>query len=943
MKKFKLSKKQNKTKISPLTIGIIIIEVVILACVSTYAWFTFGQASIIRTDIISVEPDSGLEIDFNTADDEGAVDINQYIENFEFEPVTSLDGRNIFVPTTGTFANTQTNKMAFREATVNDMNSKYINIDFTLTNTNTDDMDVYLSSKSTFKFNENEEGKALRIALYQNDGTSGAVKSELGNVVTPDSGGNSGNNPSGTYTVYLKAHSSWTEQSQIKCHVWKDGVGSKTDFPGEVMTPVGNGVYSYTFSNTYDELLFCYKGDQNQTADLQVYDGGTYSFIDENRNNTWALDNIKIDGGTPVNGNTSSGSGSSGSSTTEAVTVYFNNSLGWETPYAYIWKSSNDEPLFGNDGDNKYKAVKMTHVSGDIYYHTFPVEYDKILFLDSATTNATGRVQTEDTDVCNGHIYYIGDYNNSSGKYNVSHIDYIGGVDGGTYPVISPGVSAGFQRPYAPVINIDNTSGAAKNIIPAYASAIDNYSYGSKKLFSIGSGKTITLSMIIWLEGTDSDCTKDVYSGKDIDLNFIFATSDSNADPIYTYKFIDKTKESWIDGMVTTDTGISFYPVMQLYDVENGKGYLMKQTTVDGVNVWTVNAPQDLKDSGGLSFRRVNPLNENEIWNYWDTDGFSSHISPENDVVAFTAFADGAPTSAWDNVSVNPKESEKRNDNLPELSCGGLWGDYSDSTNYLYVFDGTETRWLPGSEGDDTIEGSTAAMTINYELNGQHVEYKASADNSKGLYYFIVPDQLCDTSVSSRPDVTIKRYYDFFEGLALNDPVKNSEVKYHNSWNLGAKSDGFYYQITDNDFGYWGNDMLYVESTIDYHDNNNAQLRVIFFKDTYLPSDDSIPKFYSKIYKNDAYKGDSNFGYACVIPNNEPYNKFIVERTNNSYSEVYNRTSTSYGSIDCTGSSEPYNITTTQNIIKLIGWGGTDSDGKTYMNVENRYNNDNLP
>ena len=49
--------------------------------------------------------------------------------------------------------------MVFREGTVNDINSKYINIDFELTNNSDQEMDVFLSNNSRFLVTDDNNNK----------------------------------------------------------------------------------------------------------------------------------------------------------------------------------------------------------------------------------------------------------------------------------------------------------------------------------------------------------------------------------------------------------------------------------------------------------------------------------------------------------------------------------------------------------------------------------------------------------------------------------------------------------------------------------------------------------------------------------------------------------------------------------------------------------------
>ncbi|MBE6824041.1 MAG: starch-binding protein [Ruminococcaceae bacterium] len=852
-----LSKKLNIFKTSPLIGAIAILEVVILICVSTFAWFVFADNTQVSTDVISVEPDSGLEIDFSNAAENDYVNIWNYLEEFTFEPVTSLDGRNIFIPTTGTFNAVDTSKIVFREGTVNDMNSKYINIDFTLTNTGDEDMPVYLSSKSYFKFNDSANGKALRLAFYQNDGSSGDITSSLlskeydGDV--PEDGGDGGSSGD-TFTVYLDAPSSWTDKNAIKAYTWGDGEQNGS-FPGKVMTyDSASGLYSYTYSSACNKIIFSYNGNQNQTVDLDVYDGGTYKLADDGRTGTWALNDITITGGTIVDGGSNDGDTDDEGKTT----VYFYNSLGWKHPYAYIWTQSSDKAL------SSWPGKPMTQISGDIYYYTFSSKYDSIIFNDG--NDQGGAVKTSDIyPAQDGHIYMIGNPI-SDNEFGFDFEDYVGSVDGGTYPVISPGVSTGFQRPYAPVIGINNSTGSASNVIPAFASSIDDYNYGSKKLFTIKAKQTLPLSMIVWLEGTDPDCTGETYAGKDIDMNLVFATDESSED-MYTYKFLDKTKENWIDDTIVTDTGVSFKPVIQLYDVDNHKGYQMSVSNDSNgkPTIWTCKAPEDLRLSKHIMFRRVNPMNEDEVWNYWDTYGFNNVSGAVVDsTVYFSAFSDGAPTNALKDGDEEP--------NAPERSCGGLWGDHE--TQIITVYDGTEGQWIKNSDKSNT----ESVLTMNYTYNGQTVEYKASG-SGRDMYYFVVPMDVYSKSNPSRPAITFKRYFNFNNKYALNSDL--NELTYHMSWTIGV-CEGKFAQISGNQSAdcYWGSDIIYVQAKeIVKSKMDNAYMQVHFYTNS-SGSETSGTSTYKPLYKNNNYKSDvdNGYGYVCVIPSDKRYYFYRVER-----------------------------------------------------------------
>ena len=929
-----LSKKLNIFRTSPLISVVAIIEVILLICVSTFAWFVFAENNKLDTDVISVEPDSGLEIDFNDANDEDYINIWNYLNEFQFEPVTSLDGRNIFVPTSGTFNATDTSNIKFREATVNDMNSKYINIDFTLTNTSEEDMPVFLNSKSYFRFADSAHGKALRLAFYQNDGSSGKVTSSLlsqeydgeeptepPTVVEPTEGPG---DTQANFLIYFDVSGSSWDQVWIETDDTANLTGNtnrcfemtyhkdniyyidlKTlieDIDDSLLTfikfrrdPYSNDNSDMTVQlpehDIHHNYLYEFKRNDSGNAYVGNYNS-TYGMLLEETPSTYTGEAPDLGG---------EGSGDSGATETpteapttpdseERVTVYFYNTLGWDPPYAYIWRENgnDDEPL------SAWPGKPMTHISGSIYYYTFNSKYDSIIFNDGNSQG--GAVKTGDIyPVKDGHIYMIGNPN-SDNTLSWEVEDYVGAVDGGTYPVISPGASTGFQRPYAPVIEIDNNSGSSKVVIPAFASSIDDYNYGSNNsLFTIKAGQTMSLSMIVWLEGTDPDCTEDVYAGKDIDMNLIFATKDSSEE-MYTYQFLDKTRENWIDDKVTTDTGVSFKPVIQLYDVDNQKGYMMSvHDDEEGKpTIWQCIAPADLIDSEHIMFRRVNPMNEDEVWNYWDTDGFAdtdAAVETTNaegeklTTVYFSAFSDGAPTVAKNENGTDYKGA-------PSKSCGGLWGNHEVHT--VTVYDGTKDQWIKNSD----LDGSTSVLTMNYQYkyqNGktQTVEYKASGATDKGMYYFVVPYNVYSkngTNHKTENQITFKRYYNFYADYALNSD-KNALI-YHMSWNAGV-CNGKFYELAENDgtkWGYWGSDMLYVQAkSVVKSKMDNSWLQVRFYAND--SSTTSSNDFITFLYKNSYYNPDDGYGYACVVPSNRNYYKYRVERCNpNSHSEVWNTT-----------------------------------------------------
>lgn len=991
--KKKSTTKYKNFKMSPMVPIIAVIEIIILVCVSSYAWFVFSKNKNVGISQITVDADSGLDIDYKDADKNSFININDYIDNdFAFEPATSLDGKNIYFPTTGTFNNADTSKIIFRDGTVNDINSKYLSIDFELSNTANDTMEVYLSNNSTFTVFDNvgsANSAALRLALYQNDGSTGNVKSEL----ISKTGQSTPTSDEHTKTVYFLNNSD-TNWSDVYAYVWStSGTGTQEylkSWPGARMQKVCGKIYSYTFldeKNIYDKVIFSNGNDDHKTADLNLVNGhiyertatagspgtqyttqtvyflkpdnwndvychawknggaeltswpgdklrevaaGVYSytfstdynrvvFNDNRTDSEKAYQTVNIScSDNQLYYITSHTSGTGCNVTNKSFSmsrVYFYNSLGWDEPYARLVTAQGYY-------SNYYKCVPMVALTGNVFYCDFPSIFCEnnanLRFSSNADPYDSSNLTLQSTNI-SGYIYRPLDATQTEeGKqrHRLESQPYDNAVGDGTYAVVSPGVSAGFQRSYNPVLTINNETGQPSAIVPAFASSFDNYIYGSgNPLFSLESGETSQLSLIIWLEGTDIHCTGENYAAKNISLNLEFSTTlvHEESDGNYKYRFVDATKEMWTSDRITNPiTGVSVDPVMQLYDVDAKRGYLMTPASYGTYNdkikveVWECNAPQSLitevfakgEKQGRhhhLMFRRVNPYNEDEVWNYWDagtcTDGNNNILddafNSATGTVSFTAFADGSPTKVASGSVV-----------LPELSCGGLWGQYQ--TKIISVYDGSKSHYFINDQGVVTLNYTYTYKDTNTKT--QTIEYKASFD--KNFYDLVVPVEVYDGSDSNnssaakraKPDLTLKRYYNFNDGYALNinDEGYNDNLIYERSVTAG-ECGGLFYEISQTNNtdslnnNYWGSDVIYVQGESCMVNDLKNQLMQIHF---YNGSSSSSNDFYSYLYYDYNYRESENndVGFACVVPNNKSYINYRVERVKSDGSEKYNYT-----------------------------------------------------
>ncbi len=1049
------SKKKNSTskyrefKISPLIPVVAIIEVVILVVISSYAWYAYTANKTLDTGTISVDADSGLDIDFQYSNVDDYINIWNYIDtDFEFEPATSLDGRNIYFPTSNTFGNTDTGEMVFRDGTINDINSKYLNIDFELTNTSDYDMDVYLNNSSYFRVRDDadnlEESRALRLAFYTNDGNSGNVGSSLLSTTSnqsSDGSSDTGVDANDYYTFYFdtvantrwtrvyayfydsdynSTSDSWTEyhtawpgvemsyfngkvyslslpQSELehydkviftngysgtdnqtssrnvsdaqgkKAKMYSDSyetITTKTvyfvkpyswstvrcktytsttsldSYSDDEMTYVGSGIYAYTFYYQYNDgsnhtniqRLHFYNGswqgtNQTEMVSSSFTDGAIYYASSTNSSGNYTLYNYSSSGGQYY-------------SNLQYNTIYFFNTYSWEKPYATVTIGSGTQT-------NTYN-IPMVSLSGNVYYCTVPAFYTYVYFRDkNQSGNDTASLRSSQVSITGGTVYRPIDTVDTSGYHELSRFEYDAFTQSSGYPVISPGVSVGFQRPYSPVVTIDTATGLATEVVPAFSNSIDTYILGSgNPIFTLESGHMVSLSMVVWLEGTDEATYGDTYPGNNIELRLEFSTmfidSESSEhivnpgkDPgTYTYNFYDKTREVWTADRQSTESGVTVAPVMQLYDNTTKRGYLMSPsayTTYDGsskVSCWSVTAPQSIAVLGhDIIFRRVNPYDEDEVWNYWHAGrvagGSSDPVYDDyekagttrytpydiafsgGNTISFTAFADGSPTE--DNLTAALKKTNPSitaadiaaaltSADVPAVSCGGLWGNHSVRTVTMY--DGLSGQPLKDNNGIITVNYS-----YNYTVNGStartaKIEYKASGPNYNSIYYIIMPNSAYTNGVSC----TFKNYTGFDSTYAINSDL-NDEITYHAKYGENSVPRGDYFELCratdDSDFSYWGSDILYIQTSYYTKDDfitsssKNKLLQVHFYAGS---STDNSNDFYSYLYYNAQFNvngasdASGGTGFAAVIPNDKAYVNYRVESCSYNGASKYNIT-----------------------------------------------------
>lgn len=177
----------------------------------------------------------------------------------------------------------------------------------------------------------------------------------------------------------------------------------------------------------------------------------------------------------------------------------------------------------------------------------------------------------------------------------------------GTEPLVFDSTETGRAYDHLVVSNIDN-SGAVTDLAVQTPLALGDYYYGNVNdnvLFYMNAGEELDMTMTIWLEGADDDCSASVYDKSDLAIHIKFATGVNDAKLI---TFVDETYEKWIADAdkymyVKDKDSAAFYEMIPSKDLEND-------------HTWTVYLPKTVEN---VQFVRKAPKERNEsFWKIWD-------------------------------------------------------------------------------------------------------------------------------------------------------------------------------------------------------------------------------------------------------------------------------------------------------------------------------------
>lgn len=165
------------------------------------------------------------------------------------------------------------------------------------------------------------------------------------------------------------------------------------------------------------------------------------------------------------------------------------------------------------------------------------------------------------------------------------------------------------------VKDIDRTTGRFLESSKQVAVPFKDYSYGKNQLAMLNQGETRPFSLIIWLEGTDANCTSANVMLKQLVLNLKFTTSwDNTVDIIFTDEKQKGETSSKIRNLMAAHPE---YTLVLNYNntshkIENMK-FTMQKTDTDGQ--WKCSIPDNAYND--LTFMILNGANSNNVVYQW--------------------------------------------------------------------------------------------------------------------------------------------------------------------------------------------------------------------------------------------------------------------------------------------------------------------------------------
>lgn len=318
----------------------------------------------------------------------------------------------------------------------------------------------------------------------------------------------------------------------------------------------------------------------------------------------------------------------------------------------------------------------------------------------------------------------------------------------GTAPIlICPGVvkPSPEKETASAVASIDNNGAASTQ--NSSALSIANYYYGLTPVYRLPYGESRRVTVSVWLEGTDTNCTEDL-AGAKIEMNLNLTTEDSD---MRTLTFVDYTPSTWVKNGNAT-----------MYVVDESTNAYYKMTKASDGKTYTTSIPNSVDD---VYFQRsvaseFNP-NSSDDYNTWSVSDIDS-LSSSTTYYAIgrgkgteSETYDGDNYGYWVNSNCTGMVTIKYTDTNSTIA--------GSASNYplIYIYGSS----LYGSGTDEILCGKSWAGFRMDKVSGTNNVYTITIPAENGINYIIN---------DGKTDETSKRKLGSLSGLNQN---QNATIK----------------------------------------------------------------------------------------------------------------------------------------------------------------------
>lgn len=348
--------------------------------------------------------------------------------------------------------------------------------------------------------------------------------------------------------------------------------------------------------------------------------------------------------------------------------------------------------------------------------------------------------------------------------------------DGSAPIVICPGLTYDTEtRPYSPVASIGD-DGSATNIANMSALQHGHYYYGKTPVYKLPLGESRRVTLTVWLEGTDDNCTTDFAANKEFNMNLVLSTEDAN---MRTVTFVDYTPSTWVKNQNATMYVVNSETTTSTWAMSSS----------DGIT-YTARIPKDIPS---IYFQRTTnsdkTLGEQNAHNSWS-------VNDQDDL---------SNKSVFYAIGCGPGVFEGHPDWFIDDKNYGYWSDSADDQMIDLYFTDNHKRF--NVAGSTTVQGHSPFIDIynskfSTEANGRfkpyggfEMEYVKQNSNDQPVYHMIIPaDENCEIIINQNSSSSVKNETCDFSAI-YNTYVKSSTSK--------LVKIGLYEADTTNQLTYW--------------------------------------------------------------------------------------------------------------------------------------------